>query len=204
MSKKVLSSVCIAFLVLFMFSGCMSNRYVQRVDADVQEDLSGYWNDTDVKIITESIVQDCVNAAGISNFIKENGRYPVVLVGDFANNSDEHLDTSILARRFESALINSGRVAFVADASQRNLLRSERLDQLEWASEDTAKRLASETGADLMLVGSVNTIVDRTKDKIVRSYSVRAELIDIESNRKIWVGEDNSIKKIILKRAFGL
>lgn len=122
---------------------------------------------------------------------------PTVIVGTFRNHSDEHIDTSILAKKFENALINSGRVDFVANASERSEIRQERQEQQSFASEETAKRLGNEIGADFMLIGSVKTIVDYANGTTVRCYIVNAELINIETNKKCWVGENSDIKKVI-------
>ncbi len=189
-----------ALTVLMLFTGCTTT--VKRVSADTVTDLSGYWNDTDVRLVADTLINDCVNAPAIDRYIKENGKYPVVIVGTFRNDSDEHIDTSILTKKFESALINSGKVDFVASASERSEIREERLEQQDWASEETVKRLANETGADFMLIGSVKTMVDADAKKIARTYFVYAELIDIETNRKLWVGDNSDIKKIVNRKAF--
>lgn len=191
------------FTAIFCVSCVSSNPVsVERVSADTVTDLSGYWNDTDVRIVAESIVYECVNSGAISNYINKNGKEPVVIVGSFRNESDEHLDTSILAKKFEAALINSGRVDFVASSSERSEIRDERTEQQLWASEDTAKRLANETAADFMLIGSVKTIIDSTAGKSTRTYFVYAELIDIETNKKLWMGENSEIKKVINRSAY--
>lgn len=183
---------------LVLVAGCKSTR-VERVSSDTVVDLSGYWNDTDVRIVAESLIADCVNAPAITNYIRSNGTLPVVIVGNFRNDSDEHIDTSILTKKFETALINSGKVDFVASSSERGEIRQEREEQQTWASEETAKRLANETGADFMLIGSVKTMVDQLDNTATRTYWVYAELIDIESNRKLWLGENSEIKKVITR-----
>ena len=200
--RKLVLLFCIASLV--MFTSCSSTPDVKRVSTDTITDLSGYWNDTDVRIVAESLVKDCVNAPAIANYIRNNGKMPIVIVGNFRNDSDEHIDTSILSKKFETALINSGKVDFVASSSERGEIRQEREEQQEWASESTAKRLANETGADFMLIGSVKTMVDQNQKKMSRTYWVYAELIDIESNRKLWLGENSEIKKIITRSSVRL
>ena len=195
--RKLVLLLCIISMVIL--AGCSSVPKVQRVSTDTVTDLSGYWNDSDVRIVAESLVKDCVNAPAIANYIRNNGKMPIVIVGNFRNDSDEHIDTSILSKKFETALINSGKVDFVASSSERGELRQEREEQQEWASEETAKRLANETGADFMLIGSVKTMVDQNQKKMSRTYWVYAELIDIESNRKLWLGENSEIKKIITR-----
>lgn len=197
--KKIF--VIFACVLLLVLTGCESTRSVSvdRIDASTAIDLSGYWNDTDIRIVAETLVKDCVNAPAIENYIRNNRMLPVVIVGSFRNDTDEHIDTSIIVKKFETALINSGKVDFVASSSERQEIREERLEQQEWASEETAKRLANEYGADFMLIGSVKTSVDMIDNKTVRTYFVYAELIDIETNRKLWIGENSEIKKLITK-----
>lgn len=199
MKGKKITIVLVALAtILVLMTGCKSTR-VERVSSDTVVDLSGYWNDTDVRIVAESLIADCVNAPAITNYIRNNGTLPVVIVGNFRNDSDEHIDTSILTKKFETALINSGKVDFVASSSERGEIRQEREEQQTWASEETAKRLANETGADFMLIGSVKTMVDQMDNTSTRTYWVYAELIDIESNRKLWLGENSEIKKVITR-----
>ena len=188
----------VVLLALVVLAGCNSVK-VERVSPDTVTDLSGYWNDTDVRIVAESLIADCVNAPAMTNYIRNNNALPVVIVGNFRNDSDEHIDTSILSKKFEVALINSGKVDFVASSSERGEIRQEREEQQAWASEETAKRLANETGADFMLIGSVKTMVEHVNNVSTRTYWVYAELIDIESNRKLWLGENSEIKKVITK-----
>ena len=199
MKGKKIAIVLVALAtILVLMTGCKSTR-VERVSSDTVVDLSGYWNDTDVRIVAESLIADCVNAPAITNYIRNNGTLPVVIVGNLRNDSDEHIDTSILTKKFETALINSGKVDFVASSSERGEIRQEREEQQTWASEETAKRLANETGADFMLIGSVKTMVDQMDNTSTRTYWVYAELIDIESNRKLWLGENSEIKKVITR-----
>ncbi len=190
----LITSMLLAFVLV---TSCATK--VERIDADTVTDLSGYWNDTDVRIVADTLVEECVNANAITNYINQNNKLPVVIVGTIRNDSDEHLDTSILAKKFEAALINSGRVDFVASAQEREQLRDERNDQQINSSDATASRLGNETGADFMLIGAIKTIVDsNTKDQ-TRTYYVNAELVDIETNRKLWIGENSEIKKYITR-----
>ena len=192
------TALAAVFLLIAALAGCATPK-VERIDAETVTDLSGYWNDTDVRLVADTLIKECTNAPAISNYTRTKGKFPVVIVGTFKNQSDEHIDTSILVKKFEAALVNSGKVDFVASASERGELRQERKEQQDWSNEETAKRLANETGADFMLIGAVKTIVDMNDKKSSRTYYVTAELIDIESNRKLWIGENSEIKKLITK-----
>ena len=70
------------------------------------------------------------------------------------------------------------------------------------ASDESMKGPGQEAGADFMLKGSLNTIVDQADGKKVVFYQTNLELIDMSTNRKAWIGE-KKIKKIISRSKVG-
>jgi len=188
----------IAAITLILVVSCSSAPKVTRVDPKTQTDLSGYWNDTDVRIVCESLINDCLKSPRVAQEIQsKRGKLPVVLVGRFSNESSEHIDTSIISDIMEITIFNSGKMDFVAGGATRDAIRAERQDQQIFASEETAAALARETGADFMLFGTVRTIVDKAGNQTARTYFVRAELTNIETNERLWMGQNTEIKKII-------
>jgi uncharacterized protein (TIGR02722 family) len=180
-----------------LLGACSSNPKVTRVDANTQMDLSGYWNDTDVRIVCDSLIKACLDSPRVTQIIAQKGRLPVFLVGSFKNDSDEHIDTSIISVTMEAAIFNSGKADFVSGGGTREELREERQDQQSNASEATAKALGNETGADFLLTGSVKTIVDRAGNTATRTYFVDAALTNIETNTRLWMDQNSEIKKVI-------
>ena len=79
---------------------------------------------------------------------------------------------------------------------QRIGIRDERSDQAEHSSDETMKGPGQEIGADYMLIGGINSILDEIRGKSVIYYQVNLELISIENNVKAWIGE-KQIKKFI-------
>jgi uncharacterized protein (TIGR02722 family) len=187
--------------IAFAIASCSSAPKVSRVDAATATDLSGYWNDTDVRIVCNALIDDCINSPRVKQAINSRpGRMPVVIVGSFKNDSDEHIDTSIISRTMETVIFNSGVLDFVASGAGRDELRQERVDQNSGnAREDTAAKIGNETGADFMLTGSVKTIVDRAGNQTVRTYFVDAQMSDISTSQRIWMAQDSGIKKIIVQ-----
>ena len=55
-----------------------------------------------------------------------------------------------------------------------------------------------EIGADLMLTGTINSIIDQEGGEQVVYYQIDMELTDIQSHRKVWLG-DKKIKKYMSK-----
>ncbi len=186
---------------LVLSAGC--NPKVTRVDSNEVTDLSGNWNDTDSRLVSREMIDDVLSRRWLSNFNRQHGKSPTVIVGSVRNLSHEHINTRTFIRDLERELINSGEVSFVASANEREEIRSERRDQDLHSREDTRKAMGNEIGADFMLKGTINTIVDAIKGEQARFYQIDLTLIDLESNRKVWVGQ-KKIKKTIEKSGWRL
>jgi len=189
----------ISFVVTVALVGISAcGQQVTRVETDSVTDLSGNWNDTDSRLVADEMIQDALSRSWLTRFNREQGKPPTVIVGDVRNLSHEHINTRTFIADMERALINSGEVDFVASGQERQEIRTERKDQDLHATEETRKAMGQETGADFMLKGTINTIIDAISDEQVRFYQVDLTLIDLASNRKVWVGQ-KKIKKAIEK-----
>ena len=198
--KKIMTILIGILAVLMVVSCAPSGTTVTRVDANTQTDLSGFWNDTDVRIVCEALINDFLNSPRVNQTIDAmGGKTPIVLVGRFRNESSEHINTAIISSTMETVIFNTGKLDFVAGGAVRDELRSERQDQQSHASEATAAALANEAGADFMLFGTVRSIVERAGNQTVRTYFVNAEITNVETNQRIWMGANNEIKKVIVQ-----
>ena len=177
-----------AFALVSLIS-CGSTSRIERYEsgADVK-DISGYWNENDIKMVCEELISSCIASPRVQAFKTTKNRTPVAIIGKISNKSSEHIDTAMVAKRFQTAIINSDVMDFVADSEQRLELRAEKVDQAENAYE-TAKSIGNELAADFMLQGTVYSHVDESGTEAVRTYQVDAQLIDIESNKILWQGE---------------
>ncbi len=187
--------------VLLLLVGCASTK-VERMDTGEVKDLSGRWNDSDSQMVSEAMIQDCLNHPWLSDFTARAGKKPDVIVGSIRNRSSEHIATEVFVKDLERALVNSGRAYFVASSEERSGVRSERLDQDINAAPDSRKAPGMEAGADFMLIGSINSIVDQEKGEKVVFYQIDLELIDMRDNRKVWLG-NKKIKKFVSRSRFG-
>jgi CRISPR/Cas system-associated protein Cas7 (RAMP superfamily) len=60
-----------------------------------------------------------------------------------------------------------------------------------------------ETGADFIVLGSINSVKDEVSGRYVILYQVNLELVDIETNQKVWIGQKN-IKKSVKRSKYSL
>jgi uncharacterized protein (TIGR02722 family) len=194
MSGKHRFSAYLLLSLTFLASSCGGTK-VARVQSDSTIDLSGRWNDTDSRLVAEEMIKDALNQRWIYKW-EESKKIPTVIVGRMANKSHEHISVEAFVKDIERALLNSGRVEFVASRSERQQIRDEVEDQQSYTSADTRSDIGEEQGADLMLTGTISTIVDREGKRSVIFYQVNMELIELESTKKVWIGE-KKIKKYV-------
>ena len=175
-------------------AGCATK--VTRMEPEEVKDLSGAWNDTDSRLVSEEMVQDALARPWVDNHVRTKKKAPVVIVGEVRNLSHEHINVNTFVADLERALLNSGKVEFVASRVERGEIREERKDQDVHAREDTRKAMGQEIGADYMLKGTINTIIDVSGRTQVRYYQVDLNLISLADNRKVWQGQ-KKIKKLV-------
>lgn len=192
-----LSMLVVALSV--MVGGCGSETKVTRVDTGVVTDLSGRWNDTDSRMVAETMVKESLASPWLDNFTKVKSRQPVVVVGTILNRSHEHIDVQTFITDLSRELTNSQKVTFVAAKGERDEVRAERREQAMHAREDTQKAPGKEIGADYMMKGAISTILDEADGVKAVFYQVDLDMIDLENNVKSWFGQ-KKIKKVVERK----
>lgn len=191
-NNKAAASVILALSL----AGCSTS--VTRMDVAEVKDLSGAWNDTDSQMVATEMMQDVLSREWIGEFKVDQKRKPAVIVGEVRNLSHEHINVSTFVQELQRNLINSGKVKFVASSTEREEVRGERTDQDIHASEATRKAMGKEKGADFMLKGTINTIIDASGRDQLRYYQVNLTLISLVDNEIVWNGE-KKIKKFVAR-----
>jgi uncharacterized protein (TIGR02722 family) len=188
--------LALAPLLGILHLGACAPVSVQRLDARAERDLSGRWNDTDARLVAEEMIADSLTRPWLEAASRRLGRTPTVIVGQVRNLSMEHVATDLFVEALQRALINSGKVAFVASAEERGQLRDERLDQDTNASDGTRKAHGEETGADYVLSGAINSTQDRVGGQSIVFYQVNLKLLDVGSNQIAWNGQKQIKKQV--------
>lgn len=192
--------VC-TLLMILPLAGCGKEKKITRVDTGLVTDFSGRWNDTDSRMVAETMIKEMVSRPWLENFSQSHGRQPVVIVGSVLNKSNEHINVQTFITDLEREMTNSQRVTFVAAKSERDEIREERRDQAVHAREDTQKGPGQEMGADFMMKGYISNILDEADGTKAVYYQIDLDLIDLKNNVKSWYGQ-KKIKKIIEKKRF--
>ncbi|MHC4208661.1 MAG: penicillin-binding protein activator LpoB [Planctomycetota bacterium] len=170
--------------------GCATHRVVERADPRAVLDYQARFDEDDAREVSAHLVVDALHRPWLDEWQAAHGARPVVIVGDVANDTSDYIETRLITKALERELLNSGRVALVAAAGERDQLRAERRQSQDWSRPHTLKRMAYELGADMMLIGWIgeNVEVSRSRARAIHYYQVSLELVDVESNEKTWIG----------------
>lgn len=174
-------------------SSCAPSFKGEYADPNQVEILDDRWNDSDARMTAEEMIRSCLSRAWLSNFNTEHkGAKPVVLVGDFENRTDEHIDTKALFEAVRSELINSNRLRFVDGDKRGDLLKEYQYQGSGVVRKDEVKGPGKQRGADFFLYGAISNMAAKQDGKKRVTYQVEMRLTNIETSEIEWT----EIKKI--------
>jgi len=193
-SRILFSSFMLAAILV---APSCARRTVTRVAPNKVIDLSGKWNETDARLAAETLTNQVLSGEWLGNFMAAKTRKPIVIVGLIRNNSHEHMDTEIFTKDIEKSFIKSSTVRLVQAGDKRKELRGERADQQDFSSEASMKKFGRELGADYMMQGTVKSIVDGYGKEKTTFWQIDIELVDLETNEIVWIGDYKGKKYIV-------
>jgi uncharacterized protein (TIGR02722 family) len=187
--------VYLSVILLITLFSCQT-RSVTRIDPTREIDLSGRWNDVDSRKVADQMIYDLFESESFKNYSKSKARKPVIVIGQIRNKTSEHIDADNFIKKFEVVIHNSNVADLVESGEFRDKVRVERSEQQDYADPATAKRWGQETGADVILFGDMTSEVDTYNNKRVVNYVTTLYLTDLETNNRVWFGQ-NEIKKYV-------
>jgi len=190
--------LAIGFLaaILPLLLGCATGRSVY-VDPSEVDEKGAQFGDTDMKIMSEEIVSDLMQAPFLETISKKPATISVVGI---ENKTSEYIDTDDIADKMMMALVKSGSSTFqFVDRSMiQEMMKEFELGQDGVVSTAEATKLGKAAGVDFLMTGSMSSIskVDRREDQ--RFYRLSVRLVDVERNTVTWMHE-KEVRKIAKK-----
>ena len=190
--KKILILATTAFILIL--SSCAHK--VTRIDPVDTPDISGNWNYTDSRMTAEEMINQSLTGKWLGDHLQVKGKRPVVIVGFVTNKSHEHIEAETFMNDLEKSFVTTEKVGLVQSGKKREEMRGEKSDQQTNASVSTMKKFGLEKGADYILQGSINSIVDAFKRKKTVTYQIDLVLTNIETNEVVWIGDKKLSKNV--------
>jgi len=198
--RKSILSLLVVGLVAFV-TGCGPKAFVKGEYDDVEaaNNLNDQWSETDMQKVVADLVAGMTGHSSIANARKP----PIVMVTKLQNKTSEHIDTQSIMDMVRVELSRGGRVAFVDKEAREDVAEEYNYQNSGMVSEETKKGPGGQTGADFIINGRIDSIVQEVgKNKSVY-YKVTLNLTNLKSNIVVW-SDYKQLRKKFRKRSVGL
>jgi uncharacterized protein (TIGR02722 family) len=161
--------------------------------------MNDLWSETDMQKVVQDLVGSMVAHPAIANAKKP----PIVMVTKLQNKTNEHIDTQSIMDMVRVDLSRGGRVAFVDKEAREDVADEYNYQNSGMVSGETKKGPGGQIGADYIVNGRLDSIVQEVgKDKTVY-YKVTLNLTNLKTNIVEW-SDYKQIRKKFRKRSVGL
>lgn len=197
--KKNLSLAALSLSFLSMTS-CGPKAFVKGEYDDVNREnlMTDQWSETDM----QKAVQDLVASLMSSASINQTKKMPVVMVTNLQNKTSEHIDTQSIMDMVRVELMKSGKVGFIDKEARQDISDEYNYQNSGMVTEETKKGPGGQVGADFIINGRLDSIVQEVgKDKSVY-YKLTLNLTNLKSSMITW-SDQKQIRKTFKKKSVG-
>jgi penicillin-binding protein activator len=198
---SVFSTLALASVLTLSLAGCGSKEFVHGTydDVDKENNLNDLWSETDMQKVVADLVASMTQSHDISNA----KRPPIVMVTKLQNKTSEHIDTQSIMDMVRVELSRGGRVAFVDKEAREDVAAEYEYQGAGNMSEESKKSKGGQTGADFIINGRLDSIVQQAgKDKSIY-YKVTLNLTNLKTNVITW-SDYKQLRKKYRKQSVGL
>lgn len=187
--------------VMATLSACGPKAFVKGEYDDVNREnlMNDQWSETDM----QKAVKDMVSSLTTHQVIANAKTQPVVMVTGLQNKTSEHIDTQSIMDMIRVELMRSGRVAFIDKEARQDISDEYNYQNSGMVSEETRKGPGGQIGADFIINGRLDSIVQEVgKDKTVY-YKLTLNLTNLKTSMISWT-DNKEIRKTFRKKTIGL
>lgn len=197
----LLKSVTVVLMAFFALSSCGPKAFVKGDYDDVEREnlLNDQWSETDMQVAVKSMVGSMVAHPAIANA----RTVPVVLVTNLQNKTSEHIDTQSIMDMVRVDLTNSGRVQFVDKEARGDISDEYDYQNSGTTSEETKKSTGGQIGADFIINGRLDSIVQEVGKEKTVYYKLTLNLTNLKTGVIAWTNY-KQIRKTFKKKSVGL
>lgn len=191
--------IALASSVIFL-QGCGDKQFTKGDYDDVEQEnlLNDKWSETDMQKAVQELVGGLTSYRGI----QESKRPPLVMVTKLQNKTSEVIDTQNIMDMIRVELSSSGKVKFIDKEARQDIADEYEYQNSGMVGKDTKKGPGGQSGADYIINGRLDSIVQEVgKDKTVY-YKLTLNLTNLKTSEIDWAGQ-KQIRKKFKKRRVG-
>jgi uncharacterized protein (TIGR02722 family) len=195
------TALALIALSAFALSACGPSAFTKG-DYDDPEKvnlLNDQFSESDMQHMAKKLVDSMV----ASRSIAQAPRPPVVMVTKLENKTDEHIDTQSIMDMVKVELGKSGAVQFVDKEAREDVSKEYEYQNSGMMDQKTAKSKGKQIGADYILNGRLDYIVQEVGKNKTVYYKITLNLTNLSTNISVWQDQDQ-IRKAYKKRRVSL
>lgn len=192
----------VLFPLLLVVASCGPRAFVKgEYDEDVESNnlMNDQWSETDMQQTVKFLVDSMTRHPSI----REAKKPPIVMVTKLQNKTSEHIDTQNIMDMLRVELTNNSYINFVDKEAREDISKEYDYQNSGMVSEDTKKGPGGQTGADFILNGRLDSIVQQVGNQKTVYYKVTMNLTNLKSGLIVWTNQ-KQIRKLYKKRSVGL
>ncbi len=191
----------VALLAVMFASSCGPKAFVKGEYDDPQREnlMNDQWSETDMQVAVKSMVGSMLSHDAISNAKK----LPIVMVTGLQNKTSEHIDTQSIMDMVRVELTNSGKVNFVDKEAREDISNEYGYQNSGMVSEETKKGPGGQIGADFIINGRLDSIVQEVGKEKTVYYKLTLNLTNLKTGIIAWTNH-KEIRKAYRKKSVGL
>jgi uncharacterized protein (TIGR02722 family) len=199
MKKLVLTAGLLAMTALL--SNCGPKAFTKGSYDDVEREnlLNDQWSETDMQKAVADLVASLMHHPAIASA----KAVPTVMVTGLQNKTSEHIDTQSIMDMVRVELMKTGKVGFIDKEARQDISDEYNYQNSGMVSGETKKGPGGQIGADFIINGRLDSIVQEVgKDKTVY-YKLTLNLTNLKSSMIVW-SDQKQIRKSFKKKSIGL
>lgn len=196
--RTLVLAVMGATLVL---GGCASNK-VSYADPQGVDTTSINFSSTDLQTTTQKMVTSMLSSPAVAR-ITTDGNRPILFFSNIRNETNEHINTSMLSNSVSTQLINSDKFQFT-DMTQVQQMKEQMQYQAQSGMVDqkTAVQMGQQVGAQYMLYGSIADMQAANSSQQSQFYLITLSMTDLKTGLITWQ-DQQQIRKVQQRSRFG-
>ncbi len=189
-------------IVMTIFVASCANKTFKNgsYDSDVTREnlLNDRWSETDM----QQAVKTMVSGINKSSAVAYAKRRPTIVITSLQNKTSEHIDTQSIMDMLRVELSQSGRVQFIDKAARQDILDEYDYHASGTVSQSTLKSRGQQIGADLILNGRMDSIVQQVGSKKTVYYKLTLNMTNLSTGIIEWT-DHKQFRKIYERNRLG-
>jgi hypothetical protein len=187
--------------VISVCSACGPKAFVKGNYDDPNREnlLNDEWSETDMQKVAKALVDSMMAHPAI----EKAKTPPIVMVTNLQNKTSEHIDTQSIMDMIRVELMKTGKVSFIDKEARQDISDEYNYQNSGMVSNETKKGPGGQAGADFIVNGRLDSIVQEVgKDKTVY-YKITLNLTNLKTSVINWT-DHKEIRKAYKKKTIGL